>query len=105
MGNPKLRPVDKSDSDSRGPSINPANGVLAYIPGDYVHVARQTLGPADSDNRTHAEVVIEAGNFGTVRIFFERKLSRHHKSYYHYWMAYRAEPVTPDTAHADADHA
>ena len=39
-------------------------------------------------------MVIEAGNFGTVRIFFERKLSRHHKSYYHYWMAYRAEPVT-----------
>ena len=68
-------------------------------------MARQTLGPAAADGLAHAEVVIDAGEAGTVRIFFERKLARHHKSYYHYWIAYRAEPVTPDTANADADHA
>ena len=69
-----------------------------------MHRAQQTLGPADSDSRTHAEVVIEAGDFGTVRIFFEQKPPA----------TTRATTTIdglpgraghPDTAHADADHA
>ncbi|SPD46692.1 conserved protein of unknown function [Cupriavidus neocaledonicus] len=53
----------------------------------------QTLGPATRDSLSHHEVLIDAGHLGTVRLFIEKKLARHHRHSHYYWSAYRAEPV------------
>jgi len=105
MGNPRLRVGDYYPRDPYAGITNPANGILARIPGDYVTDAKVSLAPPTAAGPSHAEVVIEAGDAGTVRVFFERRQARHHKSSYYFWCAYRAEPVTPETAGADADHA
>jgi len=77
MGNPKLRGGDHYPRDPGAAIANPANGILTRIQGDYVHEARQSLGPPTAAGPKHVEVVIEAGDAGTVRVLFGRKEARH----------------------------
>ena len=61
-----------------------ANGSLAPVQGRPVAAALQTLGPATRDAPSHHEVVVETGHLGTVRLFIEKKLARHHRHSHYY---------------------
>ncbi len=70
-----------------------ASGILARVQTDHIAAGLQTLGPATADAPSHHEVLIDASHLGTVRLFIEKKLVRHHRHSHYYWSAYRAEPV------------
>jgi len=69
------------------------NGILAKVPGEYVHKAKESLPPVDLAEDRVYEVVVAAGHLGPVRVQFKRQKARHRKNSYWFWLAFRVDRV------------
>lgn len=95
MGNSHLASKCHLRGDSPNePPVPGANGILARIPGQYVSAVVNLLPPAASTQELHQEVVMDAGDAGTVRFFAKLMRARHHRHSHYFWTVYRAEPVS-----------
>lgn len=93
MGNSKLANGCSLPSANPTPRASPQTGILTYVGGHKIAEAMQILPPPTRTGPEHAEAEVDTEYQGRVRIFFERRISRHHKSSHVFWSAYRAEPV------------
>lgn len=93
MGNSRLANGCQLPSASPTPRASPQTGILTYVGGHKVAEAMLALPLPTRDGPTHAEAEVDTEYQGRVRIFFELRTSRHHKSSRVFWTAYRAEPV------------
>ena len=67
------------------------NDILRRIPGNYIGSGQLTLPPPETAPTDPMSVVADVEHVGRVRIHYERRLVRHHKSSHWAWLVYRAE--------------
>jgi hypothetical protein len=79
--------------------LQPDNGILAQVPGQFTGAAAMSLPPADSVARDAVLTVdVEAAHVGSVRLSFTPKLAQHRRHRHWYWSAFRADSIDTPAA-------
>lgn len=78
--------------------MDPDNGILTRVPGQYIASAAQQLPPAGEDQKAQPErqVLVEAPDLGWVRITYRLNTYRHGKSRHWHWVATHAAHALPE---------
>jgi len=91
MPNPSIPPQHFTPDPANGWSDR--NGWLMRIPGDVIAAGSKGLPAASAAAASPREIEVDSPDLGRVRIRYEAKQFRHHRSSYWGWHAVWAERV------------
>lgn len=93
MPNPTIANFNSEPAEFR---ISPENGVLAFVPGDLIAAAMQTLPRAEYGVQSPRTVRIEVPGRGLFSITFEAANYKKAKSVHWFWRLVRADQLNQE---------